>query len=140
MQLHEDYNRREKLEGSSDRGFGLVFTTLFVIVALLPLRAGRPVRLWALPIAGMFLLLALLSPRSLHALNRLWMQLALVLSRVFNPIVTGLLFYLVVTPFGTMMRVLGKDPMRLRFEPSAPTYWLDRHPPGPMPASMSDQF
>jgi hypothetical protein len=140
MQLHEDFSRKQDAQGSSDRGFGLVFTTFFLVVALNPLRSGHPVRLWALIAAAAFLGFALLWPAALHRPNRLWMQFAQLLSRVFNPIVTGLLFYLVITPAGWLIRRLGNDPLKLRFDPSASTYWIERQPPGPAPDSMSHQF
>ena len=52
----------------------------------------------------------------------------------------GLLFYLVVTPTGLVMRMLGKDLLRLRFDPQAKSYWIERRPPGPAPETMKDQF
>jgi hypothetical protein len=57
-----------------------------------------------------------------------------------SPVVLGIMFFLVVTPIGLLMRAFGKDPLRLRFDKSASSYWLDRTPPGPPPESLSDQF
>ncbi len=126
--------------GSSDRTFGLVFTAFFAIVAVLPMLRDEPPRLWALAAAGVFLLLALAVPRALAPLNRLWMKLGDILHRIASPIALAILFYGVVTPTGLLMRLFGKDPLRLRFDREAKSYWIAREPPGPAPESLKDQF
>ena len=136
--LHEDLKRDEAPKGSSDRGFGLVFAAVFAIIGFWPLLDAAAPRLWALAIAAAFLGVAWLAPRTLAPLNRLWTRFGLLLARVMNPLVLGLLFYGVVTPMGLAMRALGKDPLRRRFEPEAASYWIARRPPGPAP--MSRQF
>lgn len=136
--LHEDLARGERPEGSSDRGFGLTFAAVFAVVGLWPLLDAATPRLWALAGAAGFAGLAFLAPRLLAPLNRLWTRFGLLLARVTNPIVMGLLFFAVVTPMGLAMRALGKDPLRRRFEPEAASYWIERRPPGPAP--MSRQF
>ena len=52
----------------------------------------------------------------------------------------GAIFYLAITPFGVVMRLIGKDPLRRGFDRKAESYWIDRTPPGPSPQSMSNQF
>lgn len=136
--LHEDLSRDDASRTSSDRGFGLVFAAVFVVVAGWPLLDGEAPRLWALAIAAVFLALAIAAPRLLGPLNRLWTRFGLLLSRVMNPLVLGLLFFFVVTPMGLAMRALGKDPLRRRRDPAAASYWIERRPPGPAP--MSRQF
>ena len=140
MSTHEDFGRTLEVTGSSDRGFGLVFATVFAALACWPLLHGRPLRLWALAVSGAFLLVALAWPSLLHVPNVLWMRFGLLLGRIVSPVILGLLFYLVVTPTAWMMRIAGKDPLRLRFDPAATSYWLPRHPPGPPPKGMSNQF
>lgn len=136
--LHEELRREEAPKGSSDRGFGLVFAAVFAIVAAWPILDGAAPRLWATAVAAAFAALALLAPRTLAPLNRVWTRFGLLLARVTNPLVMGLLFFLVVTPMGLAMRALGKDPLRRRLEPDAASYWIERRPPGPVP--MSRQF
>jgi hypothetical protein len=68
------------------------------------------------------------------------MQLGRLLGRITTPIVTGLLFYLIFTPAGLIARSLGKDPLRLRFDPRMKSYWQERRPPGPPPEDMANQF
>ena len=52
----------------------------------------------------------------------------------------GIIFFLVVTPTGILMRLTGRDPLNRRFERSASTYWITRTPPGPEPDTMKNQF
>ena len=140
VSLHEDFDRRQEGEGSSDRGFGIVFAVFFALVGLAPLRAGRPVRWSALAAGAGFLIVALVKPSWLRYANRVWTKLGLLIGRVVSPVVTALLFFLVVTPMGFLMRVSGKDPLRLSSEPGASSYWIERRPPGPSPQTMSSQF
>ncbi len=137
---HEDLRRDEEVKGSSDRSFGLVFTVVFAVIGCWPLIDAAQPRWWALALAGLFLLAALVRPALLAPLNRIWLRFGLLLHRVVNPIVMGFLFFLVVTPTGLLMRMTGKDPLRLRPDPEAKTYWIEREPPGPAPETMKNQF
>ncbi len=140
--MHEDFAREEEVKGSSDRVFGLVMAGALAVVALAPLlrREGAGVRWWALALSALLVALALLWPAALRPLNRLWLKLGLLLYRVTSPLALALLFYAVMTPLGLLMRACGKDPLRLRCEPDAASYWIMREPPGPPPESMKNQF
>jgi Saxitoxin biosynthesis operon protein SxtJ len=137
---HEDFSRQEDIKASSDRSFGLVIATFFLIVAFWPLIHAEPIRWWALGVAAVFAILALLWTAALAPLNKLWTKLGVLLYRVVSPIVLGLLFFVTVTPMALLMRILGKDPLRLRRDPNAASYWIHRTPPGPAPDSMKNQF
>jgi len=137
---HEDFGEKVEIRGSSDRSFGIVFTAFFVIVALWPLRAGAPMRFWAIAVAGVFLIATLTRPAVLHPLNAAWTRFGLLLGKLVSPVVIGVLFFLVVTPIAIMARLFGKDPLRLRLEPSATSYWIERQPAGPAPDTMTNQF
>ena len=139
--MHEDFSRGEEaVKGSSDRGVGLVFATVFSIIGLWPLLSGGGIRIWALAVAGALLALAIAWPATLAPLNRTWAWVGRVLHRIVNPVIMGILFYGTVTPTALVMKLFGKDPLRLRFEPNARTYWIDRKPPGPAPDTMRNQF
>jgi len=140
VRIHEDFSDRQKIQGSTDRSFGIVFTVFFTFVGLWPLRGGGPVRWWAVAIAAPFLITALACPAVLRPLNAAWMKLSLLLAKVVNPIVMGLLFFVAVTPIALLMRLFGKDPLRLSFDARAASYWIQRQPPGPPPETMSNQF
>lgn len=139
--FHEDYGREEEVKGSSNRGFGQVFAVVFAVVAFWPLTGeGGSVRLWSLGLAVAFLAIAYLRSSLLAPLNWVWTRFGLLLHRIVNPLVMGMLFYGTVTPMGLIMRALGKDLLRLKRDPKARTYWIERKPPGPTPDSMSNQF
>ncbi len=100
----------------------------------------RHYRLWALIAAGVFLVPALVFPKVLHPLNKLWMRFGALLQKIVSPIVLGALFFLTVTPMGLLMRLIGKDLLRLKKDPDASSYWIERTPPGPPPDTMRNQF
>ncbi len=137
---HESFEHRHSPIGSSDRSFGVVFSIFFLLVAIWPIFHHRPLRWWALPLSLLFLLLAIAAPALLHPLNLVWTRLGLLLARITNPIVTAVLFFLVFTPAAFLLRLLGKDPLHLRYDPAAASYWILRDPPGPDPESMRNQF
>jgi hypothetical protein len=137
---HESYAREEEVKGPPDRQFGLVFTVVFAILAFWPVIWGRPVRWWSAALSAVFLTASLVAPRILAPLNRVWLWIGLLLHKCVSPIVLGLVFFSTVTPIAFLLRALGKDPLRLRLDPAAPTYWLDRRPPGPSGESMPNQF
>ena len=137
--MHENLQRRERIKGSSDRSFGLVFATVFALVALVPLlRAPYVARWWALPIAFSFAAVALWAPKWLSPLNRAWLKVGLLLSAVVSPIVLGLLFYSTLFPIGVLMRLAGKDPLRLR-RGRENSYWISRNP-AVSDSDMKQQF
>jgi hypothetical protein len=111
-----------------------------MILALLPLLGAHGVRVWALGPAGVFALLALAVPRVLAPANRAWMKFGLLLHAVVSPIALSILFFGVVTPTGLLLRLMGKDLLRLRTDTSAKSYWIERIPPGPDADSLKNQF
>ena len=137
---HEDLTRVEQVEGSSDRSFGLVFGVVFFLIAAWPVLHGQPLRWWAIGIAAGFSLLAFVKPALLAVPNRLWTKLGVLLGKVVSPIALGILFYGVFAPMGVLVRLLGKDPLRLKLDAKADSYWIRREPPGPPPKSMTNQF
>lgn len=137
---HEDLTREQPPEASSDRAFGLVFAVVFVIVAGWPLFYAEMPRWWAAGIAVVFAAVSLVKPALLRGLNRVWTAFGLLIGRVVRPIALAIVFYGVMTPVALLMRIAGKDPLRLKLDSSADSYWIAREPPGPPPDSMSNQF
>lgn len=137
---HEDFTRDQQVEGSTDRVFGLVFAVVFLVVAGWPLSYGEAPRWWACGVAAMFALIAQVKPALLAGLNRLWIKLGVLLGKLVSPVVLAVLFYGVLTPLGAVMRLTGKDPLRLKRDARAKSHWLQRKPPGPPPDSMTRQF
>lgn len=127
-------------QSSSDRSFGLVFAAFFLIIALIPLLHGNGARLWAIGLSLICGVIALVIPNILAPLNRIWTRLGLLMHRIVNPIALGIIFFGVVTPIGLLMRLFDKDPLRLRLDKAATSYWIVRTPPGPAPDSFINQF
>jgi hypothetical protein len=137
---HEGLTRDQQVVGSSDRSFGLVFAGVFLLVALWPLFYGELPRWWALGVATGFAMVALWKPALLARVNRLWLKFGVLLGKVMSPVALGVLFYCVIAPIGLLVRLAGKDPLRLKLDSGADSYWIPRKPPGPPPDSMTNQF
>lgn len=140
MQIHESFNREQNIKRSSDKSLGIVFTIVFAFVGIAPLMHAKPMRIWALLTSGVFLLLALLCPKILAPLNKLWFKLGLFLHAIIQPLILGLLFFLVVTPLALLAKIVGKDFLRLRFDKTAKTYWIPYQANLPASESMKHQF
>jgi predicted membrane metal-binding protein len=132
--------RAEASQGPSDRSFGFVFAAVFVLIGLRPLLSRQPVRAWALGLGAAFLIAALARPAMLAPFNRFWLRVGLVMERVVSPVTLGIIFFLTFAPVGLLMRCIGKNPLCLRFDRDAQSYWIYRHPPGPPPDTMLRQF
>jgi len=139
--MHENFQRQEKIKGSSDRSFGLVIAVVFALAGFLPLlRSPHQPRWWAAFIAIAFALVALLWPQRLAALNRLWLKFGLLLHAIVSPVILALIFYVAVVPVGLLKRVFGNDSLRLKADRTANTYWITRDPPNSALSSMKRQF
>jgi hypothetical protein len=137
---HEDFDRADQAKPSSDRTFGLVMAGALIFFGLVPRLRGRPFRIWCLEAAAIFLVAALVVPAVLHPLNVFWTKLGHLVGRVTNPIITGLLFFVVFAPLAFLMRLFGSDLLRLKLQPPGESYWIPRVPPGPPPSTLRNQF
>ena len=115
-----------KVKISSIRNFGLVFFVVFLIVALLPLKHDEDVRLWSLGLSIIFFILGILNSKLLTPLNKLWFKFGIFLGVIVSPIVMGIVYFIVVTPIGMLMRFLGKDLLNTRKVKNTTTYWIKR--------------
>jgi hypothetical protein len=117
-----------------------VFIVFSLIMALLPLGRGHEIRWWALGVAGALMVVRLVVPAWLAPFTRVWLTLGTLLHTALSPVVMSLIFWTTVVPVGVVRRACGKDPLRLKPDPQASTYWIPRRPAGPQPGSMSRQF
>jgi large-conductance mechanosensitive channel len=125
----------------SERSFGLTFVGFFALVAAWQAWAGRPVVGAILGgAAASTLLVTLVRPLLLRPLNRAWMKFGALMHAVVNPVVLGAMFFVVIAPIAIVMRRCGRDALRRRLDPHAPSYWVRRDPPGPAPDSLPNQF
>ncbi|WP_395696557.1 SxtJ family membrane protein [Methylocella sp.] len=126
MQTHENDSSFRKVVLGSDRKFGLTFAAAFTAIALWPLIHRHPPR-WPLLVAAvLFAAFAMAAPSRLAPLNRAWFKLGLALNKIVSPIVMGAMFFGAVVPVGWIVRMRGADLLRLKREPSEPTYWIMR--------------
>ena len=109
----------------SNRSFGLVFSFIFLIISVYPILDDDPLRLWSLMIAMVFLILGLLNSKLLSPLNKTWFKFGIFLGKIISPFVMGIIFFLVVTPIGFLMRMLGKDLLRLKLNTDK-SYWIEK--------------
>ena len=132
-----DLKKNNLTSASSNRSFGIVFFAFFLIVAFWPLKNGEDLRVWSLIISFIFLLLGLINSKILTPLNKLWFKLGIFLGNFISPIVMALVFFLVVTPTGIIMRLFGKNLLRINKMKNVKTYWIkvDRKN-----SSMRNQF
>jgi hypothetical protein len=125
-----------EIKRSSNKSFGLVFFIVFILIGFWPLLNNETYRLWAISISLIFLLLGLINSKLLTPLNTLWFKFGLFLGKIVSPIVIGIIFFVVVTPTGFLMRILKKDLLNLKFT-NKDTYWIkkDEHK-----SKMKNQF
>ena len=110
----------------SNRNFGLVFFIFFLIISIWPLIDGGTLRIWSVVISLAFLFLGLLNSKILSPLNLLWMKFGELLGKVIAPMVLSLIYFLVITPIGLLMRLIGKDFMKKNFSKKNNSYWIKR--------------
>ena len=120
----------------SNRSFGLVFSIVFLIIAIYPLINSEGLRVWSLIIAIIFLVLGLINSKILTPLNKLWFKFGILLGRIVSPIIMGIIFFLVVTPIALIMRIIGKDLLNLKFNKNK-SYWIEKSGPK---SKMKNQF
>ena len=121
---------------SSNRSFGIVFFVVFLLIALYPLIISGEIRIWSIIISFIFLILGLLNSKILTPLNKLWFKFGIFLGKIISPIILGIIFFLVVTPIGLIMRLLRKDVLKLKYNNNK-SYWIEKSGPK---SKMKNQF
>ena len=120
----------------SNKSFGIVFSVVFFIIAIFPILNNDNIRVWSLVISLIFLVLGLINSKLLSPLNKIWFKFGLILSKVVSPVIMGIIFFLVVTPIGILMRILKKDLLNLKYN-NKNTYWIKKKVPE---STMKNQF
>jgi len=128
---------KSNIKISSNRNFGLVFFFIFLVVSIWPLTHNESPRIWSAIISLAFLILVLTRSKLLTPLNRLWAKFGIILGAIIAPIVMGVVFFLVVTPIGLVMKIIGKDLLSIKYDKKKETYWIKRDKPT---STMKQQF
>lgn len=134
---HENFERIEKVKLGSDRNFGLTFSAFFMLLAVGPLVLHHRFRPWAFVLSIICLLVAIISPQWFKSLNIIWTQLGILLNRIVSPAVLSVLFFLVFTPMGYLLRFFKKDILDLSLSKQSASYWIASPKET---SSMKDQF
>ena len=119
-------HHESKIKIGSNRNFGLVFFFVFLIVGLWPLLNGGPFRIWSIVIAIIFLIFGLMNSKLLTPLNKLWFKFGLFLGTIVSPFVMGIIFFLVITPIGFVMKIIGKDLLNIKHDNKKKSYLINR--------------
>ena len=125
-----------KIKVGSNKSFGIVFFIVFLIVGLYPLINGDALRIWPTVISIIFLILGLINSQILTPLNILWFKFGMLLGKLVSPIIMGMVFFLVVTPTGIIMKLFNKDLLKLKKNKSD-SYWIKR---SETKSEMKNQF
>tara|TARA_B100001121_G_scaffold269452_1_gene254038 strand:- start:4072 stop:4455 length:384 start_codon:yes stop_codon:yes gene_type:complete len=121
---------------SSNRSFGIVFFIVFLLIAIFPVTNGEEIRLWSIIVSLIFLVLGYFNSKILSPLNKIWFKFGIFLGRIISPLIMGMIFFLVVTPIGIIMRIFKKDLLNLKYNTKR-TYWIKKNGPK---SKMKNQF
>tara|TARA_Y100000817_G_C16511768_1_gene391484 strand:+ start:221 stop:589 length:369 start_codon:yes stop_codon:yes gene_type:complete len=111
---------------SSNKSFGIVFFIVFLILAIYPLKNNGNIIIYLLIISFVFLALGLTNSQLLTPLNKIWFKFGIFLGKIVSPLVMGIIFFLLVTPIGILMRLFKKDLLNLKYN-SKKSYWIEKN-------------
>lgn len=113
------------------RKYGFIMFTAFAVLSGLLFWKERPAWVFTAVPSLLFLVFALLLPKALAPVEKLWMKLAAVLGFVMTNVLLFLVFLVAIIPTGLILRLFGKTPIKKGFSNSASSYWLDVDKNGP---------
>ena len=104
--------------------FGILFFIFFFIIGIYPLKSGGAIKIWFIYTSLIFLIITIVRPNLFTFLNKLWIKLGILLGKILSPIIMGLVFFVVVTPIGMLLKILQKDVILQKRGGSS--YWIKR--------------
>ena len=114
-----------KNKKTSNKSFGILFFVVFLIIGLWPILTSNEIRTWSLIISVIFLILGLINSIILEPFKNAWIKLGELLGKIIAPIVMGLVFFTVLTPISFILRLFGKDLLKIKYSKDS-TYWIKR--------------
>ena len=118
-------NKFFKKKNKSNKSFGIIFFIVFLIIGFWPLINGEGVRIWSILVSLSFLILGLLNSKILSPLSYSWIKLGIIIGNFISPIIMAIIFYLLISPFGIVMRIFGKDLLMKKYSKKS-SYWIKR--------------
>ena len=128
--------KNNEIKISSNKSFGIVFAIVFFLIGLWPIIKSNDIRIWSLILSIIFLILGLMNSSILTPLNKIWFRFGIFLGNFIAPVVMGIIFFFVVTPIGLIMRLLGRDLIKLK-KNNENSYWIEKKD---TESSMKKQF
>tara|TARA_Y100001936_G_C15577200_1_gene410197 strand:- start:181 stop:570 length:390 start_codon:yes stop_codon:yes gene_type:complete len=128
--------KNNEIKISSNKSFGIVFAIVFFLIALWPIIKSDDIRIWSLIVSIIFLILGIMNSSILTPLNKIWFRFGIFLGKLIAPVVMGIIFFFVVTPIGLIMRLLGRDLIKLK-KNNENSYWIEKKD---AESSMRKQF
>tara|TARA_Y100000590_G_C15721037_1_gene1013554 strand:+ start:2123 stop:2509 length:387 start_codon:yes stop_codon:yes gene_type:complete len=122
---------------NSDKTFGIFFSIIFFIISIYPIFYKNQLNYIFLLFSFIFLLVSLTRPKLFSFLNKLWINLGFLLGKIISPIVMAIIFFFLITPIGLLLRIFGKDFIKLKLNNNHKTYWIDKDNES---SDMKDQF
>ena len=131
----------ENLKLPSNRKFGFFFTSVFALLGTYFLKEeSNSIAYVMFAITVLFLLTALIKPDALLSLNKLWMQLGLLLGMIVNPIILGIVFFGLFTPMSLLMKLFKRDELRLKLVADRNSHWKKRNVDDAQTNTFKHQF
>ena len=112
-------------KNDSNKSFGILFFIVFLIIAIWPVLTSESIRVWAIILSLIFLVLGIINSKLLTPFKKIWIRLGEILGKFIAPIVMGFIYFLIITPIGLFMRLIGKDILSLKFNKNQ-SYWIKR--------------
>ena len=140
--MHEQFDKRDDVKAPSERSFGITFAVVLALLGAFSYwhRGISTTFYVVLVLSAVFAIVTLTAPRLLRPLNLIWLKFGLLLHKVVNPVIMGILFFGIFAPIGIIMRAIGADLLRLKRKPASETYWIVRRDESIADSSMKNQF
>ena len=113
------------MKKSSSKSFGYLFFGIFLALAVWVYVKNQNLNFWLISTSLVFLVLTLIKSKLLVVLNDLWIKFGELLGKIISPIVMSIVFFLIVTPIGLVLKIVKKDLLKLKFN-NDKSYWLKK--------------
>tara|TARA_B100000963_G_scaffold360234_1_gene390391 strand:- start:16360 stop:16755 length:396 start_codon:yes stop_codon:yes gene_type:complete len=125
-----------KITIGSEKSFGIVFSIIFMIIALYPLFVNSSINITFLTFSIIFIILSFIFPSIFKYPNIIWFKFGRLLGFIISPIILSTVYLSVIMPIGIIFKIIKKDPLEKSFNFNQKTYWKEKIDS----SSMRDQF